>query len=261
MINNLSEELNVMRPAMMETGLESIAYNLNRKNSDLKFFEFGKTYLVDENGRYAENNHLALYVTGYTSGQGWKEKARRADFYYLKAVLEKIIRLAGLNPEGYKQVESEGLSDSLEVLIQKEPVAQIGMVSPQKLERFDIKQPVLYADLDWDKLLALNRKAVIEYREISKYPAVNRDLAIVVDKPLPYDAVEKAALAAGIKKLKSISLFDIFESEKIGAGKKSMAVSFTFQDVEKTLTDKEIDGMMNRIIASFEKELNAEIRK
>ncbi len=261
MINNLSEELNVMRPAMMETGLESIAYNLNRKNSDLKFFEFGKTYLVDENGRYAENNHLALYVTGYTSGQGWKEKARRADFYYLKAVLEKIIRLAGLNPEGYKQVESEGLSDSLEVLMQKEPVAQIGMVSHQKLERFDIKQPVLYADLDWDKLLALNRKAVIEYREISKYPAVNRDLAIVVDKPLPYDAVEKAALAAGIKKLKSISLFDIFESEKIGAGKKSMAVSFTFQDVEKTLTDKEIDGMMNRIIASFEKELNAEIRK
>lgn len=261
MINNLSEELNVMRPAMMETGLESIAYNLNRKNSDLKFFEFGKTYLVDENGRYAENNHLALYVTGYTSGQGWKEKARRADFYYLKAVLEKIIRLAGLNPEGYKQVEGEGLSDSLEVLIQKEPVAQIGMASPQKLERFDIKQPVLYADLDWDKLLALNRKAVIEYREISKYPAVNRDLAIVVDKPLPYDAVEKAALAAGIKKLKSISLFDIFESEKIGAGKKSMAVSFTFQDVEKTLTDKEIDGMMNRIIASFEKELNAEIRK
>ena len=110
-------------------------------------------------------------------------------------------------------------------------------------------------------LLLLNKKTNIRYQEISKYPAVNRDLSIVVNKALPYESVEKATRAAGIKKLRSISLFDIFESEKIGAGKKSMAVSFTFQDEEKTLTDKEIDGMMNKIITSFEKELNAEIRK
>lgn len=261
MINNLSEELNVMRPAMMETGLESIAYNLNRKNNDLKFFEFGKTYSVTENGNYAENNHLAIYITGNTNAGGWKAKAQKADFYFAKSVLEKIIALLGLKLDGYDQLENTGLSNCLQALIKKEPVAQLGMVSNKKLEQFDIKQPVFYADLDWSKLLSLNKKTITEYREISKYPAVNRDLAIVVNKSLPYELVEKATLATGIKKLKSISLFDIFESEKIGAGKKSMAVSFTFQDDEKTLTDKEIDAMMNKIIASFEKELNAEIRK
>lgn len=261
MINNLSEELNVMRPAMMETGLESIAYNLNRKNSDLKFFEFGKTYSVNEAGKYTENNRLAVYISGNISTNGWKGKGQKADFYYSKAVFEKIITLLGLKVDAYIQTENADLSDCLEAVIKKEPVARIGMISNKKLERFDIKQPVFYTDLNWSRLLELNQETVIQYREISKYPAVNRDLAIVVNKALPYELVEKATHAAGIKKLKSISLFDIFESEKIGAGKKSMAVSFTFQDEEKTMTDKEIDDMMNKIIASFEKELNAEIRK
>jgi len=261
MINNLSEELNVMRPAMMETGLESIAYNLNRKNSDLKFFEFGKTYSVNEAGKYIENNHLAVYITGNISTNNWKAKGQKADFYFTKAVFEKIIALIGLKVDAYNQTENADLSDCLEAVIRKEAVAQIGMISNKKLEGFDIKQPVFYADLNWSRLLELNRERIIQYREISKYPVVNRDLAIIVNKALPYELVEKATHAAGIKKLKSISLFDIFESEKIGAGKKSMAVSFTFQDEEKTMTDKEIDGMMSKIIASFEKELNAEIRK
>jgi len=261
MINNLSEELNIMRPAMMETGLESIAYNLNRKNNDLKFFEFGKTYSADESGHYAEKNHLALYITGNADSQGWKARAQKTDFFFAKAVLEKIIALLGLKVDAYMPSENAGLSDCLQALINKEPVAQIGMAGTKKLEYFDIKQPVFYVDLDWDKLLLLNKKTNIRYQEISKYPAVNRDLSIVVNKALPYESVEKATRAAGIKKLRTISLFDIFESEKIGAGKKSMAVSFTFQDEEKTLTDKEIDGMMSRIITSFEKELNAEIRK
>lgn len=261
MINNLSEELNILRPEMMETGMESIAYNLNRKNNDLKFFEFGKTYSTIESGKYEEINHLALYITGDQTTAGWKETAKKTDFYFLKASFEKVIAILGLKIDSYSQTENADLAQGLQALIKGKVIADIGMVSHKKLQRFDIKQPVYYADLYWDALLALNKKNVLEHRDVPRYPAVHRDLAIVVNKELPYESVEKATRTAGIKKLKSISLFDIFESEKIGTGKKSMAVSFTFLDEEKTLTDKEIDGMMNRIIASFEKELNAEIRK
>ncbi len=261
MINNLSEELNVMRPAMMETGLTSIAYNLNRKNNDLKFFEFGKTYSVTEAGKYIEDNHLTIYITGSKTADGWKGKAEKADFYFMKAVFEKIMLVLGLKADGFTKAENPDLSNALQANIKNEKVAEIGLVSSSKLERFDIKQPVFYADLNWDRMLKLNKKNNIQHKDVSKYPAVNRDLAIIVDKTLPFEAVEKATATARVNKLTSISLFDIFESEKIGADKKSMAISFTFLDEEKTMTDKEIDGMMNKIIGAYEKELGAEIRK
>jgi len=261
MINNLSEELNILRPAMMETGLTSIAYNLNRKNNDLKFFEFGKTYAVNEAGKYIERDHLAIYVTGDQTSDSWKAKGEKTDFYFIKAVFEKIMQVLGLPVDTYSPCENADIENGLLATIKNEPVAEIGMVSHGKLTRFDIKQPVFYADFNWDQLLKLNRKINIQHKDVSKYPAVNRDLAIIVNKTLPFEAVEKATHTARVNKLTSISLFDIFESEKIGAGKKSMAISFTFLDEEKTLTDKEIDGMMNKIIASYEKELGAEIRK
>jgi len=261
MINNLSEELNILRPGMIETGLETIAYNLNRKNNDLKFFEFGKTYAVNEPGNYLESKHLSVYITGKTTADGWKAKGEKADFYFMKAILEKIIHVLCLDIDSYSQMKSEYFMSCLQANIKNEKVAELGLINPTILGRFDIKQPVFYADLDWDKLLELNRKINIQYREVPKYPAVHRDLAIIVNKAMPYEEIEKATHAARLNKLRSISLFDIFESEKIGAGKKSMAVSFTFMDEEKTLTDKEIDGMMNKIISSYEKELNAEIRK
>ena len=261
MINNLSEELNILRPGMMETGLESIAWNLNRKNNDLKFFEFGKTYAVNETGSYMENNHLAIYITGNITNDSWKSKAEKADFYFLKAVLEKIINILGLDIDSYTPSENTAFSYSLQANIKNEKNAELGLISNKILGNFDIKQPVFYADLNWDKLLELNRKIKIEYREVPKYPVVHRDLAIIVNKSIHFEEIEKATHAARLNKLRSIRLFDIFESEKIGANKKSMAVSFTFLDDEKTLTDKEIDGMMNKIISSYEKELDAEIRK
>ncbi|MBK8521825.1 MAG: phenylalanine--tRNA ligase subunit beta [Chitinophagaceae bacterium] len=261
MINNLSEELNVMRPAMMETGLTSIAYNLNRKNNDLKFFEFGKTYAVNEAGKYIEDNHLTIYITGNKTAGGWKGKTEKADFYFLKAVFEKIMNTLGLKADAYAEAENLDLTNALQATIKNQKVAEIGLVSNSKLDRFDIKQPVFYADLNWDRLLKLNKKINIQHQDVSKYPAVNRDLAIIVNKALPFEAVEKATAAAKVNKLTSISLFDIFESEKIGAGKKSMAISFTFLDEEKTMTDKDIDSMMNKIIGAYEKELGAEIRK
>ena len=261
MINNLSEELNVMRPAMMETGLTSIAYNLNRKNNDLKFFEFGKTYAVNEAGKYIEDNHLTIYITGNKTADGWKGKAEKADFYFIKAIFEKIMSVLGLKSDAYTEAVNPDLTNALQANIKNEMVAEIGLISISKLDRFDIKQPVFYADLNWGLLLKLNKKINIQHKDVSKYPAVNRDLAIIVNKALPFEAVEKATAAAKVNKLTSISLFDIFESEKIGAGKKSMAISFTFLDEERTMTDKDIDSMMNKIIGAYEKELGAEVRR
>ena len=182
-------------------------------------------------------------------------------FYYAKAACEKIIELLGLKITEYKLEVDEKLDSAVQVKIKNNIVATIGSVNKKTSNRFDIKQPVLFVDLDWGKLLELNKKIKIEYREISKFPTVYRDLAIVVDKALTYGEVEKATQNAKVNKLKSINLFDIFESDKLGANKKSLAVSFTFLDEEKTMTDNDIDAMMNKIIASYEKELNAEVRK
>jgi phenylalanyl-tRNA synthetase beta chain len=261
MINNLSEELNILRPGMMETGLEAIAYNLNRKNNDLQFFEFGKTYAVISQGKYTENDHLCIYITGNKTSDGWKTKGEKTDFYFLKAVFEKIINILGLKINSYIQEEITSLSVSLRCKIKNDMVASLGVVNNKMLDRFNIKQPVLYADLDWNKLMELSKQVRIQYSEVSKYPSVQRDLAIVVEKGLRFEEVERATHAVKLNKLRSINLFDIFESEKIGKDKKSMAISFTFSDEEKTLTDKEIDNMMSKIISSYEKELHADIRK
>lgn len=261
MINNLSEELNIMRPSMLETGLESVAYNLNRRNSNLQFFEFGKTYTTGGTGKYEETNHLSLYITGDKSHSGWNSKSAKSDYYYLKGVCERLFSLLGVSISAYEPVNFNKLSAAVQVKVKNEVVAQLGSVSKAVLNRFDIRQEVWYADINWDKVLQLNKKNRIEFKEISKFPSVQRDLAIVVDQSLRYEAVENATRTAKVNKLTSMHLFDIFESEKLGAGKKSLAVSFTFLDEEKTLTDKEIDGMMNRIISAYEKELNAEVRK
>ena len=257
MINSLSADLDIMRPSMLQTGLESIAYNLNRKNSDLQFFEFGKTYSVSETGKYHEQQHLSLFVTGNKTAEHWQHKSNKADFYYVKGICEKLFPLLSVHVTEFV-AETNGL---VKAKAGNEILASISIVDNKTLVMFDIRQPVYFADIDWDRVLHLNKKTSIEYREIPKYPFVQRDLAIIVDKSLPYDRVEKATAAAKINKLKSVNLFDVFESEKLGAGKKSLAVSFTFLDEEKTLTDNEIDGLMNKIIQSYEKELNAAVRK
>ena len=261
MINNLSEELNVMRPSMMETGLESISHNLNRKNVDLKFFEFGKTYATSAVGSYSEKQHLSIYITGKKTADSWKGKGDKVDFYFAKAVFEKIIELAGVRLTEYGVSANAKFDSAIEAKIKKYDIATIGSIDKKTLATFDIKQSVFYIDIDWEQLIALSKKAKIEYKEISKFPAVQRDLAIVVDKGLKYEQVEKATKNAQVNRLQSISLFDIFESEKLGANKKSLAVNFVFLDEEKTMTDKDIDAMMSKIIASYEKELQAEIRK
>ncbi|MES2891373.1 MAG: phenylalanine--tRNA ligase subunit beta [Bacteroidota bacterium] len=261
MINSLSADLNVMRPAMMETGLESVAYNLNRRNSDLRLFEFGKTYATTETGKYSEQQHLSIYITGSKSGDGWNAKAEKADFYYAKGLCDRLISLLGLKASRYSASENSKLENSVTAFVNNEPVATLGNVTKKTLAKFDIKQNVFFIDIDWDKVMALSEKKSIQFTGIPKFPAATRDLSIVVAKNLHYDEVEKITQKSRLEKLKAVKLFDVFESDKLGKEKKALAINFTFQDEEKTLTDKDIDSMMEKISSLYEKELGAEIRK
>ncbi len=261
MINNLSAELNVLRISMLETGLQSIAHNLNRKNNNLRFFEFGRTYSRSAPEKYAETEHLALFITGKKQEDNWKKDKGEADLFYLKGIINAVIAHAGVKDLNFLPGENHKLKLCLVGKLKDKVIMEFGYVERKILDRFDIRQDVWFADLFWDRLMLVNEKNKLEYRELSRFPSVQRDLALVVDKHIRYELVRKTALAASIDKLTAINLFDVFESEKLGNNKKSMAISFTFQDEEKTMTDKEIDSMMQKIIATFEKELQAEIRK
>ncbi|OQP57885.1 phenylalanine--tRNA ligase subunit beta [Niastella populi] len=262
LLNNLSADHNIMRPSMLQTGLEAIAHNLNRKNNDLRFFEFGKTYSTQGPGRYSEHEHVCMYITGQVQDDGWKGKGPEADIFYLKGVVARILQLTGISKAAFAPVtEGSNLVNALQVTINKDVVVRLGQVKPQELKRFDIKQPVLYADVDFELLLKHISAASIKAKELPRQLPVRRDLAMVVPKSLPFADVESTVKKVKLDKLQSIQLFDIFESEKLGADKKSLAVSFTFLDEEKTPTDKDIDGMMNKIMNALETTLQAEIRK
>jgi len=260
MINNLSANLDILRPSLLETGLESVAWNLNRKNQDLKFFEFGKTYASRGTGDYEETNHCSLYITGNQSRESWKGKAAASDFYYLKGICAAICSLASVDVE-IQTVRYPKLSLVQEFRNNGKTVLSVGEVDPEILKKFEIRQPVFFADIYWDLLTELSWVNPILFTELPKQNPVNRDLALIVEKSLPFETVEKTVLGIGLQKLRGLQLFDIFESEKLGKDKKSLAISFTFLDSEKTLTDLEIDGMMNRIMKTAEEELKAEIRK
>ena len=261
MLNNLSADLNVLRPSMLETGLESIAYNLNRKNNNLRFFEFGKTYSTSAPGKYIETEHLCLYLTGNTHENSWRNKGQKADFYLLKGISANILQLLGASLPVFKPLQHAKFESGLEGNTGKQNVLQLGIVSKKMLNRFDIKQPVMFAVFNWEIVIEQKNADKTIFREIPKFPSVQRDLAIVVPRQLPYETVEQTVKKIKLDKLRDIRLFDIFESEKIGEDKKSMAISFTFSDEEKTLTDKEIDSFMTRIINTFEKDLEADVRK
>lgn len=261
LLNNLSAEHNIMRPSMLETGLEAIGHNLNRKNHNLQFFEFGKTYHMSAPGNYQEHEHVCLYITGQVKEDSWKTKGYTVDLYYLKGIVARILQLTGITKTSWQAITTQKLADSLEVRINNEVIATLGAVAPHELKRFDIKQPVFFAGIDWELLLKKVAKGELKVTELPKQLPVHRDLAMIVPKALPYADVESTVKKVRIEKLQNVQLFDIFESGKIGADKKSLAISFTFLDEEKTLTDKEIDGMMNKIMTALEKDLQAEIRK
>lgn len=260
MLNNLSAELNVMRPSMIETGLQSIGFNINRRNLNLRLFEFGKTYSTTAVGEYEETAHLTFYISG-NSTASWKHKAEASNLFQLKAYTEALFQQMGVTAIVATMEATDDFQYGVVYSINKKPIATVGAVQSKKLKTFDIKQPVFIADINWDALLKIASKAKIDFIEIPKFPAVERDLAMVLAKNITYEQVEQTVLQAKVKRLKNIALFDVFESEKLGTDKKSIALNFVFQDAEKTLTDTETDKMMSQIMTQLEKELSAEIRK
>ncbi len=259
MMNSLSAELDVLRPSMIETGLESIAYNLNRKNNHLRFFEYGKTYKTEAIGSYQEQEHLCLYTTGLDHEESWRAKSKPQDFYGLKGLASALLAICGLESIQFLKTGESGLS--LELYHGKLCVGSLIEINKYKLQSFDIKQPVFVLDIYLGTLLKAVEKNKISYKEVNKFPIMQRDLAMVVNRATTYESIESSVKKIKLSKLKDMRLFDVFESDKLGTDKKSMAVSFLFADEEKTLTDKEVDGMVAKLIQGFENDLMAEIRK
>ena len=260
-INSLSEDLNIMRPGMLPTGLESISYNLNRKNNDLLLFEFGKTYSKNGSGKYEELENLALYFTGNHKVSTWKEKEEKTDIFFVKGICDTLLILAGIKNFRISAAGINDLSQSFIATGEGIIIAEGGEILCDRLEQFSIKQPVFYLRIIWKELMGLSQNRDLSFEEVPKLPHVNRDLSIIVDKEISYQSVENSISSLEISKLTEITLFDVFESDKLGLGKKSFAITFTFLDKEKTLTDVEVDAMMKRIINILEKENKAEIRR
>lgn len=263
MMNNLSADLDVLRPSMLETGLETIAYNCNRRNHNLRLFEFGKTYATSGSGQYSEKEHLCIYLSGLDTEEGWRVKSKEQDLLMAKGILQAIATITGLPTISWSldDTAKDTPSTCVAATVGGIHIATLQEVSPKKRQQFDIKQGVVFVDIDVAALVTAAEKQKIVYKEVSKFPAVQRDLALVVDRAVTYAAIELAVGTVKLPKLKGIRLFDVFESDKLGVNKKSMALSFTFVDEEKTMTDTETDSMVSKLIGAFEKELGAEIRK
>ncbi|MGZ3932629.1 MAG: phenylalanine--tRNA ligase subunit beta, partial [Bacteroidia bacterium] len=258
-VNPLSQDLNVLRGTMLYSGLEAISYNVNHKNTDLKFFEFGKTYSKTAEG-YEEKNHLSLFVSGKKTQENPYGKAADVDFAFMKATVDAILKKLGLTASSITEKENADLSYGLRYNIKNKTLAEFGAVSKAVLKKSDLGQQVFYADFDLDLLLSQSTKKQIQYREIPKFPSVRRDLAMLLDKQVNYKQIEDLAYQAERKHLKEVNLFDIYEGDKIAAGKKSYAVSFTLLNEEQTLTDKQIDSIMQKLITTYKEKLNAELR-
>lgn len=266
--NPLSSDLNAMRQSLLFGGLETIAYNINRKNSSLKLYEFGKSYTFNKKDgenhlkQYREANHLALFLTGNKTAASWNTKEARSDFFTLKACGELVLSRLGFKTDALNVEENtqDILREGLTYTQNGKHLLSIGTVSRKLLKNFDIDQEVYYADFSWENLLKALKNHTTAFTPLPKYPSVKRDLALLLDKKISFKEVKELALRTEKTLLKAVTLFDVYEGEKLGAGKKSYAVSFTLQDDEKTLTDKQIDKIMNKLIGSYRHQLGAEIR-
>ena len=260
MLNNLSAELDTLRLSMLETGLQTVARNLNHRNENLKLFEFGKTY-SRINNKFAEETHLAMFTTGSITETAWNIKAAPADLYYIKGIVQSIQQQSGIKNLIFTESTHARFEYVLEGTIEGESVMTIGKPSELTLKKFDIRVPVIFADISWDKWILAGSKEKLRFKEIGKFPAVQRDLSFVLNKNVRFEQIEKILDGLSIKQLKSFKLFDIFESEKLGKDKQSLAMNFHFQDDSKTLTDEEIDKWMQKIAKNIETNLSAELRK
>jgi phenylalanyl-tRNA synthetase beta chain len=270
-LNPLSNDLNCMRQTLLFGGLESIAHNSNHRNADLKFFEFGNCYYFHEERRnaekilspYSEDYHLGLWLTGKRVANSWAHADEQSTVYELKAYVENIFVRLGVDMRGLVigNLTDDIFASALTVNTRGgKRVAVFGVVAKKMLKAFDIDSEVYYADLNWKELMKAIRNNKVSYKEICKYPAVRRDLALLLDKSVQFGEIEKIAYETEKKLLKEVSLFDVYEGKNLEAGKKSYAVCFMLQDENQTLNDKQIDKIMSKLIKNLEDKLGAKLR-
>lgn len=257
-LNPLSGDLSVMRQSLLFSGLESVSYNINRKNADLKFYEFGKVYKKHFND-YIENKHLAIFITGDRSTESWIEKSQKSDFFLLKAHLTKIFNRLGIKDLRTSVLSDDIFSEGISLVKGNETLVEFGVLKKQILKYFDIKQEVLYADVKWNNVIKLVSDK-IKFTEIAKYPEVRRDLALLLDENVTFESIYQIAEQTDKKLVKEIDLFDVYQGDKLPQGKKSYAVSFILQDKEKTLTDQQIEKIMSKIVSNLTEKLGASLR-
>ena len=258
-LNKLSEDLSVLRQSLLFNGMEVIAYHLNRRQKDLKLFEFGKTYHRIE-GQYIEKQRLVIFLTGNLEPENWIHKEQKIEFHNLYASAMGVIQKLSKGALQTANTETGALEYGVGISLDGELVATLGKVKTALVREFDIDQEIFFADLDWSLLLQKTND-IIAFEEVPKFPEVRRDLSLVIDKHVTFEEIKRLANERENKLLVDINLFDVYEGENIGKNKKAYALSFILQDREKTLTDKIIDKTMNRLMHSFESELNALIRK
>jgi phenylalanyl-tRNA synthetase beta chain len=257
-VNPLSSDLAAMRQSLLFSGLEAISYNINRKNSDLKLFEFGKTYHKFLAG-HEEHKHLTMFITGNRNQENWKNAQKPTDFFLFKGYVSAVLERLGINKTQSLPMESDVFSEGAAIGIGNQILVEFGVVKKSILKHFDIKQEILFADFNWELVLKqLSTK--IKYTEIPKYPEVRRDLSLLLDDTVSFESIYKIARQTEKSLLKEVSLFDVYQGTNLPEGKKSYAISFSIQDNSKTLTDVQIDKIMNKLQQSFETELGATLR-
>jgi len=259
MLNPLSNDLSAMRQSMLFSGLEAIAYNINRRQSDLKLFEFGKTYHAYGDKR-EEYKHLTLLVTGNKNAERWNSTSQPSDFFYLKGTVTSIFDRLGISRLKASPIKNDMFSEGLCLSLGKTKLVEFGIIKKKVLKGFGISQDVLFADFNWDNVLEVAKRNSIKFKDIPKYPKVRRDFALLLDENVTFESIYTIAKQSEKQLLKDVNLFDVYQGKNLPEGKKSYAVSFTIQDEHKTLTDKQIDKIMNKLQLSFEKQLGAELR-
>ena len=267
--NPLSSDLNAMRQSLLFGGLNSISWNINRQNLDLKLYEFGNCYFYNKKGQphpkadnYTEKNSLDLFISGNTGRHSWNCKTNPSDFFNIKSSVEMILSRLGIKPENLATGESSKkyFAESFSYFFNNKLVAETGRVSKSYLSKFDILQDVYWGHLEWDYILKMIKTHSISFHELPKYPSVKRDLALLLDRSIKFSQIRDIALRTEKNILHDINLFDVYENDSLGKNKKSYAVSFILRDDLKTMTDKNIDKIMNNLIKAFESEINAQIR-
>ena len=258
MLNPLSSDLATMRQSLLFSGLEAISYNINRKNTDLKLFEFGKTYHNYPSG-YEEIKHLTLFLTGNRNQESWTTSQKPTDFFLFKGYVNAVLERLGIQKTQIQPLTSDIFSEGIALSIGRDAIVEIGVVKKSILKSFGIKQEVFYADFNWATILKLISNK-IKFSEIPKYPEVRRDLALLIDNGVTYESIYKIAKQTEKEVLKNIDLFDVYQGDNLSEGKKSYALSFILQDNSKTLTEEQIDKIMNKLQKNFETELGAVLR-